>query len=1073
MDTDNNQIYKIAKYLDKYTKDGNKKGSMYLQKLNNYLHKVQHGGNGQAMDIVKQIQRMVGHVIEKHHDEEKALTDKLQKLMGPSSSKATTLGDYDGVVEELKKKIASVSSRDPISQQEQPKTYQFEMKAYNNDSELITDTGSYSNIYDRLKKKVLKVLHITDKQISYDVSTGNVSITANKKRLFLLSGKKIIEYSGLWKLFLVPVINKEDSEDSELEILKQLIEKKIEIYKERFEIGSKLNDILRNKIKMVGYRINSKTMEFDGTEKNLKYDFSIISDFAKLEEKLKENKIIDDQFILEKDESSNDVIVTCNKYNIEKSILEDRLKINKYKSRDEIDLSTEEGINRYIMSTCVENIKEIQTYIKSIIFFNLNTEAPEFYTYYKRLTEDKQNDFLENFSKIFIEINTKNEIKHKINDYLKIIPEIKDEVKSLVDIFTKELTKYFDERVSAIKQDVRLAVVELPKDGVEVSVKIYFKDVKYNIPKTEKEKALNMFADEIEKSIIQEVSPTTTKFNLVGYIVDPDTNRVVENVDNAKFEFLESHRQALEELIGSGLFTDNLDNETSFKVTDEGLCIYYSIKRNILEVSDIFLDDEYIVELVKDGADPEEKVYVRIFVKPMKEQLMNGIPLSERQVAINNLEPIIDKKIKDEVSKKSLFDIAHEPETDQEQAPKPELDPNNLETTHFDIVGYVVDPNTNRVVGRIDDAKYTFPTKEKKTVAESELLQDQYVQQLLGPLKLIGVVTTDNMYKVNKNGNVRIQLNNPVKSKEFVDKINKGVAIVVKLPNTNNSQSQSVNVNVRLFVKPMSQLNKESDPTKSAINKLVQTIDDEIRQEVREETLTQTAQSRQPVQLDPNNPITNKFDVVGFYINKQNHVIESFLPEDQKLVLSIFNDTIRSKVTQQAIQWLEPNKQARITQYKKARITFTEQLPIKEVLKSVNIDPPKQVEFKKETYFYNIYMFIVPMTYPITDTTKNKEYFEAINAIQAEEMAKIKEKMRKIAQTRQLPTSSAPKSQITLSSKPSSAQTIQPPASSSAQSILKSRQSASSAPIRRGGAFNASTGGSRGPYRHPNEEYNL
>jgi hypothetical protein len=329
------------------------------------------------------------------------------------------------------------------------------------------------------------------------------------------------------------------------------------------------------------------------------------------------------------------------------------------------------------------------------------------------------------------------------------------------------------------------------------------------------------------------------------------------------------------------------------------------------------------------------------------------------------------------------------------------------------------------------------------------------------------------MYKVNKNGNVRIQLNNPVKSKEFVDKINKGVAIVIKLPNTNNSQSQSVNVNVRLFVKPMSQLNKESDPTKSAINKLVQTIDYEIRQEVKEETLTQTAQSRQPVQFDSSNPKTDKFDVVGFYINRNNNVKRSFLPENQDLVLSVLDGTTRSKVKQQAIQWLEPNKQAGITQYKKARITFTEQLQIKEVLELINIDPPKQVKFKKGSYYYNIYMFIVPMTYPINDTTTptNKEYFEAINAIQTEEIAKIEKIMINLVQEKQQPTQFAEDSRVrrgqTNRRGASTASSAQPPESSSAQ-----LRKLSSMPTRRGGS-NASTGGSRGPYRHPNEEYNL
>jgi hypothetical protein len=141
--------------------------------------------------------------------------------------------------------------------------------------------------------------------------------------------------------------------------------------------------------------------------------------------------------------------------------------------------------------------------------------------------------------------------------------------------------------------------------------------------------------------------------------------------------------------------------------------------------------------------------------------------------------------------------------------------------------------------------------------------------------------------------------------------------------------------------------------------------------------------------------------VVGFYIDKKNRVLESFLPEDQTLVLSVLDKTTRSKVdTLQKIIWLEPNGQGEITQYKQARITFTDILPIKEVLRRVNIEKPKQVTFQKERYTYYIYMFIVPMTYPTTEKTNNREYFEAINAIQVEEMRKIDEKMKIIASER-------------------------------------------------------------------------
>ena len=103
MDSTNNQIYKVAKYLDKYTKDGNKNNDVYLQKLNNYLHKIQHGGD---MQIVREIQEMVRQVIDMHQREGDTLTAKLQELGGKHKLKGLR---YDDIVQQLEEKIKSKS----------------------------------------------------------------------------------------------------------------------------------------------------------------------------------------------------------------------------------------------------------------------------------------------------------------------------------------------------------------------------------------------------------------------------------------------------------------------------------------------------------------------------------------------------------------------------------------------------------------------------------------------------------------------------------------------------------------------------------------------------------------------------------------------------------------------------------------------------------------------------------------------------------------------------------------------------------------------------------------------------
>jgi hypothetical protein len=88
---------------------------------------------------------------------------------------------------------------------------------------------------------------------------------------------------------------------------------------------------------------------------------------------------------------------------------------------------------------------------------------------------------------------------------------------------------------------------------------------------------------------------------------------------------------------------------------------------------------------------------------------------------------------------------------------------------------------------------------------------------------------------------------------------------------------------------------------------------------------------------------------------------------------------------------------------------------------------------------------MVPMTHRIDEKTQNREYFGAINKIAEEEMKKINEAMTKQAQQRKQRADQAPPTR-------------------GAQAPARARGVRGA----RGGSLS-----SRGPYHHPNEEYNV
>ncbi len=125
MDSTNNEIYKIAKYLDKYTKEGNKEGGVYLQKLDNYLHKVQYGGNG-IVQLAEQIGKIVDKVVEKHQkakgeleqlldgvkgqDLESKIQNKMEKLKVAKEGLERTIAQKEAEKEKLARETSPASS---------------------------------------------------------------------------------------------------------------------------------------------------------------------------------------------------------------------------------------------------------------------------------------------------------------------------------------------------------------------------------------------------------------------------------------------------------------------------------------------------------------------------------------------------------------------------------------------------------------------------------------------------------------------------------------------------------------------------------------------------------------------------------------------------------------------------------------------------------------------------------------------------------------------------------------------------------------------------------------------------
>ena len=228
MNSTNNEIYKIAKYLDKYTKESNKEGGVYLQKLDNYLHKVQRGGNGKVLELAKQIGEMVKVVIEKHQQAKSELQKSLGGVEGDSLEK-----QYNEKVRALQEQISRLE--ETIAQKQSspsPKA-----AAASSAPEVIT--------FDTVTRDILN--NLTSDEL-YNLVCQKAEIdpnTAGLKTAFTNKIKNTTNFASVWTfnfllddLYTEPYFKKDDHVVDLMKIIRVLLQ-----LRARFSLGSAPSEI--------------------------------------------------------------------------------------------------------------------------------------------------------------------------------------------------------------------------------------------------------------------------------------------------------------------------------------------------------------------------------------------------------------------------------------------------------------------------------------------------------------------------------------------------------------------------------------------------------------------------------------------------------------------------------------------------------------------------------------------------------------------------------------------------------------------------------------------------------------
>jgi hypothetical protein len=965
MDTDNNQIYKIAKYLDKYTKDGNKKGSMYLQKLNNYLHKVQHGGNGQAMLIVGEIQGMVGQVIKVHQHEGEALTDKLQELRSNYSLDQNV--NYESVKLMLEEKIRDAKNASLLS----------EASAASTAPQTQSFTASEAHVAQQAELTPDKIQNMTLKEFA-TIAVNRANITSSKEKAIkaLILGLKKISFNDLNSDKLVMELQKIDN----------------------FQLNP-------NNVTLVITAVNTLKNEVD--------------------------------------------------INVLKNI---------FQNPDSKDSSASSAPTRASKSE-----SEISTF--NVFFYTNDGEEAQFDTQY-------------------FNSNLRDKVDAIIKESLSITD---DEFKSYDDNGTTRVGYYDNQKTYTymLKQGKMLipfiSAVNTTDTTIDVGntkFRIFILPFIKNAPIKDIE---TIIKKEIKKLLFLRENLKTQMFYVQGYVVEPETNNLKKKYKFPKnegqdkildYSFVERY---MSKILDTLKLTDtNVVNTTDYDISNDEIVIFLSKSQKIVEFVDRINKSKTYIELPSSKNDPR-LTHVRLFIRPRPPISIKNIEdededVKEYEKAVNNLSSKIFSEIQLLVPQPPQAGPAPAPAKAQASSAQPQTgpapqpqspSPENLTTNTFVVVGHiVVDPQTNFLGIRYKFPKKTITTRNGKE-QQIDVLQEEYRESVLQALELREEVVTNVSFKIIGKANemVKIVLQTQKNIRTFVDSVNNNEKAVVMLPISTGLQKKDGSV--RLFVKPMSYLINDAEQEtieqkkQTAINKLERIIDEEISNKVRD------SQKVQPLSAQSLEATT--FDVVGFYIDRNNRVERYYiLPVNKDLVLSVLEDINRSKVNKTVMVTDTDEKSEKSKNF--VQITFNESLSINKVIESVNTEQPNQVTFEEtDDNKRSVYIFIVPIKY--SNTSTNTEYRERINYMREQEMIKIREKMEEIAkqQSAQQAQQSASKSRQQSASK-----SRQQPVSPAQQPAFSAQPLAQSTPFTTGRrASTASRGGSRGPYRHPNEEYNL
>jgi hypothetical protein len=814
MDSTNNQIYKIAKYLDKYTKYGNKEGGVYLQKLDNYLHKVQHGGNGEIVKLAEEIGRMVEEVVRVHQQVKSKLQELSRDVKGDNvEAKVMALQEQiSGLKERIARKKAEKLAREAspslkASASAAPKPITFETLT----SENIT------SIDETILAQIIATLAIvraTEKindesilNLVRDIGTYEKSqiITDIKQNFGSLTAATILK-----KLYTDGAFESL-SRNYKTTIL--FIEITIAILKIKKKIIS-IDDVDISELeKIVSFFISSSS------EKCKEIVSKLFIEFVNTGQTITSYNFTD---FIEKDWM---YLVSCTDETRFKSILFTKEIIAK-------------EVCRRMNIIDAQEIQKIVEEFSNVTIFWFIAPTISFLPYLSLLYRNqyfKDNaklaiDFAKELIKMkFDAIEIRKSLGHRLNELgIESIDSDRGKFRQQTGQID-EIIKYINNDANKIKMFIEYVIeqniyssvptltgfkrYELSKASpasVPVSA-LASSAFRKTVPPITKQLAAEAMLQQQQQQQLRAVpqknlsNPFSKKFDIVGFTIIKDSNISYVIPDDQKEKVLEVLSPELKKKSKDVKLSSD-QKKARIEFTED-----LPIKDILNEINDR-KDPQPIVFETTGSRSAGKPLNVWLFIVPMTFKIDVGTNDADRPYleAINKLADdelekiasIMEGIIKQSPGGSAAPTLASEAMTDD-----------SLTSKKFDVVGY------------IDTIDYVFPTKEKtegKTEGKEtvNVLIEEQQQPILSALQLqLADIKKEESFKVTESG-VRIVLQNPVNIREFVNSINK------KPTNVSLTHSGQYDT-VRLFIKPMT-FGERNNP----INILASKINKEIRAEI-------------------------------------------------------------------------------------------------------------------------------------------------------------------------------------------------------------------------------------------------